>query len=93
MRLNTAIGDDLSSADRPTNILCGLMQFAAERGTDCNAWFAGTGLQPEGISNPDTRISYRQASTVIRRALAALAWAWCWVAARTWATSACSGWR
>lgn len=44
MRLNTAIGDDLSSADRPTNILCGLMQFAAERGTDCNAWFAGTRL-------------------------------------------------
>ncbi len=73
MRLNTAIGDDLSSADRPTNILCGLMQFAAERGTDCNAWFAGTRLQPEEISNPDTRISYRQASTVIRRALAALA--------------------
>ncbi|AUZ56537.1 hypothetical protein B1L07_09540 [Stenotrophomonas acidaminiphila] len=49
------------------------MQFAAERAIDCSAWFAGTRLQPEEISNPDTRISYRQASTVIRRALAALA--------------------
>ncbi len=73
MRLNTAIGDELSTADRPTNILCGLMQFAAERGIDSNGWFVGTRLQPEEISSPDTRMSYRQASTVIRRALAALA--------------------
>ncbi len=34
MRLNTAIGDDLSTADRPTNILCGLMQLAAETGIE-----------------------------------------------------------
>ncbi|KQO02517.1 MULTISPECIES: AraC family transcriptional regulator [Stenotrophomonas] len=72
MRLNTAIGDDLSTADRPTNILCGLMQLAAETGIDCNGWFAGTRLQPEEISNPDTRMSYRQAITVIRRALPSL---------------------
>lgn len=72
MRFNTAIGDRLSVADRPTNILCGLMQLAAERGVDCDDWFAGTRLQPAEISLPDTRMSYRQASTVIRRALLAL---------------------
>ena len=72
MRFKPAGGNRLSIADRPTNILCGLMLLAAEMGVDCNGWFTGTRLQPQEISSPDTRMSYRQASEVIRRALPAL---------------------
>ena len=72
MRFGTASGNDMSTANLPTFILCGLMQLAAERGIDCVSWFAGTCLHPKEISNPDTRMSYRQTITVIRHALSSL---------------------
>ena len=72
MRFKTGSGDRLSIADRPTNILCGLMLLAGELGVDHKPWFAGTRLQAREICDPHTRMSYRQASEVIRRALPCL---------------------
>ena len=72
MRFKPGTGDRLSNADLPTNILCGLILLAGEMGVDCKHWFAGTRLQAQEISDPHTRMSYRQTSEVIRRALSTL---------------------
>ncbi|WP_114241624.1 AraC family transcriptional regulator [Dyella sp. C9] len=51
------------------NVLVHLIQLALVRGLRCEPWFAGTGLAREQLNDPSLRVSYRQASTVIRRAL------------------------
>jgi AraC-like DNA-binding protein len=56
-------------ADIPPNVLLYLSQQAARRGLTCDGWFAGLGLQRSQLIDPSLRVSYRQASTVIRRAL------------------------
>lgn len=63
----------LAAAVIPTNMLCHLMQLARERQIDSAPWFKGLRLDPQEIDDPATRVSYRQASEVVARALSALA--------------------
>jgi len=59
-------------ADNAPNILVQLMELAGQRGIPTRPWFAGLRLSPEQICDPHARVSYRQARTVIVRALQAL---------------------
>lgn len=63
----------LNAAIIPTNMLCHLVQLANERGIDSDAWFKGMRLGVQEIDDPATRVSYRQATEIVARALAALA--------------------
>ena len=55
----------LAAAIIPTNILCTLAQLARERQIDCAPWFKGMRLNPQEINDPATRVSYRQALSLI----------------------------
>ncbi|RDI68054.1 AraC family transcriptional regulator [Nocardia pseudobrasiliensis] len=61
-----------SAAVIPPTILLHLRRLAVERGFDTELWFGGTGVVPEQLDAPETRVSFRQADTVLRRALRAL---------------------
>ena len=63
----------LSAAVIPTNILCHLVQMAHDRRVESASWFKGMRLDPQEIDDPATRVSYRQATEIVARALAALA--------------------
>lgn len=63
----------LAAAIIPTNMLCHLMQMAQERHIESAPWLKGMRLEPQEINDPATRVSYRQASEVVARALSALA--------------------
>ena len=63
----------LSAAIFPTHILCYLVQMAHDRKLECVSWFKGMRLDPQEIDDPATRVSYRQATEIVARALAALA--------------------
>lgn len=65
-------GQRLSVANLPTNMLCSLVLLAGELGVSCEGWFAGMRLNVQEIHDPQARVSYRQASEVIRRALPTL---------------------
>ena len=58
-------------AETPPNVLVHLIQLALARGLRWEPWFAGTGLTREQLNDPTLRVSYRQAHSVIRRALQA----------------------
>lgn len=62
----------IDAAVLPTNILCSLVQLAEERGIDPAGWFAGFALSPGDVCDPSARVSYRQAVTLIRRAIYSL---------------------
>ncbi|GAA0709319.1 AraC family transcriptional regulator [Dokdonella soli] len=61
-----------TTADIPPNVLVHLTELAVARGIACDSWFAGLGLGVAQLTDPTLRVSYRQASIVIRRALRAL---------------------
>ncbi|MGE8289111.1 MAG: AraC family transcriptional regulator [Stenotrophomonas sp.] len=65
-------GDRLAIADVPTNMLCGLLLMGRELGVNSESWLAGLRLSVTQLDDPRTRISYRQAIEVIRRALPTL---------------------
>lgn len=65
-------GNRLSIANLPTNMLCSLVLLAGELGVSCESWFAGMRLNVQEIHDPQARVSYRQASEIIRRALPTL---------------------
>jgi AraC-like DNA-binding protein len=75
MRVTTDPANEarLAAAVIPTNMLCHLVQLAREREMDSTPWFKGMRLDPQEIDDPATRVSYRQASEIVSRALAALA--------------------
>lgn len=60
-----------TAAETPPNVLVHLAQLALSRGLRCDGWFAGSGLTREQLNDPTLRVSYRQARSVIRRALLA----------------------
>lgn len=72
MRWKTGLGNRLSIANLPTNMLCGLVLLAGEFGVKAESWFAGMRLNVQEIHDPQARVSYRQASEIIRRALPTL---------------------
>ncbi|HEX6832026.1 MAG TPA: AraC family transcriptional regulator [Rudaea sp.] len=55
----------------PTTILTVLAQVADDEGIAVEPWLTGLGLTRAQIDDADVRVSYRQASLVIRRALKA----------------------
>src|SRR5574337_1606685 len=58
-----------TAAEFPPNKLLYLCQLADQRGIDSRPWFAGLSLNRSQIADPALRVSYRQASTFVRRAL------------------------
>ena len=66
MRWKTGLGNPLSIANLPTNMLCGLVLLAGEFGVNAESWFAGMRLNVQEIHDPQARVSYRQASEIIR---------------------------
>ncbi|GAB2442122.1 AraC family transcriptional regulator [Nocardia tengchongensis] len=72
--LQQAIVNDptLQEAVIPAGIVMGVLQFAEERGVDPEPWLSGTGLTLGQIDLLETRLSYRQVSTFLHRALRAL---------------------
>ncbi|MDR7069680.1 AraC-like DNA-binding protein [Pseudoxanthomonas japonensis] len=72
MRWKTGLGNRLSIANLPTNMLCGLVLLAGEFGVNAEGWFSGMRLNVQEIHDPQARVSYRQASEIIRRALPTL---------------------
>lgn len=70
----TLANDDsrYTAAEFPSNKLLYLAQLADAEGVDSTPWFAGLALSRAQIADPALRVSYRQASTFIRRALQAL---------------------
>lgn len=54
-----------------TTVLAGLAEFADEQGIVCDGWFVGLRLTRAQMSDPEVRVSYRQASQIVRRALRA----------------------
>ena len=61
-----------TAAEFPSNKLLYLAQLADEGGIDCRPWFAGLALSRAQLADPALRVSYRQASCFVRRALGAL---------------------
>ena len=59
----------LTHATIPPVILTGLLELADQHGIAPERWFSGTGLDRARLEQPRTLVSYRQAVTVIRRAL------------------------
>ncbi|WP_158608376.1 AraC family transcriptional regulator [Stagnimonas aquatica] len=56
----------------PPAVLAAVCTYAESRSLSPERWFAGSGLDASQLSDPDLRVSYRQASVVLRRALQAL---------------------
>lgn len=49
-----------------------MLEIADRHAIVTDTWFAGTGLSRAQLATPDTKVSFRQAATVLRRALRAL---------------------
>jgi AraC-like DNA-binding protein len=62
-----------TAAEFPSNKLLYLVQLADGCGVDSRPWFGGLALNRAQIADPALRVSYRQASLFVHRALAALA--------------------
>ncbi|TQS45064.1 AraC family transcriptional regulator [Cryptosporangium phraense] len=62
----------LSRATIPPAVLTGLLDLADQYEVATSRWFAGTGVDRSRLEQPGTLVSYRQAVTVIRRALKTL---------------------
>ncbi|HEY6794116.1 MAG TPA: AraC family transcriptional regulator ligand-binding domain-containing protein [Kineosporiaceae bacterium] len=59
----------LALATIPPVILTGLLELADSHRIEATRWFSGTGLDRARLEQPGALVSYRQAVTVIRRAL------------------------
>lgn len=59
----------LTAASIATNILSGLCLMAEEQEIACEHWFAGLRLGRAQVDDASVRVSYRQASLILRRAL------------------------
>ena len=59
----------LTAASIATNILSGLCLMAEEQEIACEHWFAGLRLGRAQVDDASVRVSYRQASLIVRRAL------------------------
>ncbi|WP_196223896.1 AraC family transcriptional regulator ligand-binding domain-containing protein [Nocardia seriolae] len=63
---------EFSAANIAPTVLIRLCAVAEERGVDPEQWFLGTGVLPGRLDSPAARVSYRQATTIIRRAVRAM---------------------
>ncbi len=53
----------------PPNVLVHVLGYARQRGVDGTNWFSGLGLTPRQLLDPHVKVSYRQARTILLRAL------------------------
>ncbi|MFJ4654216.1 AraC family transcriptional regulator [Nocardia sp. NPDC088792] len=63
---------EFSAATVPPTILVRLCDVATERGVDTEPWFLGSGVSPTQLDESEARVSYRQATAILRRALRAM---------------------
>jgi AraC-like DNA-binding protein len=67
------IGDPtLEDAVVPPSVVVGILELAEQRGAKTETWVSGTGLTRGQLELPETRLSFRQATLILRRALRAL---------------------
>ncbi|MFI1918091.1 AraC family transcriptional regulator [Nocardia sp. NPDC020380] len=66
------IDPEFSAANIPPTILVRLCDVAAERGVDPEPWFLGTGVSPAQLDAPEARLSFRQETAILGRALRSL---------------------
>ncbi len=71
-RPETADDPSYTAAVIPTNALDCLMQIAEERGANFSAWFNGLALTRAQLNDATVRVSYREASLLIKRAMRGL---------------------
>ncbi|WP_067823356.1 AraC family transcriptional regulator [Nocardia inohanensis] len=50
-------------------VIAAVVGLARQRGLDPNPWFAGTGLTPDHMVLPETRVSFCQSVSILRRAV------------------------
>jgi AraC-like DNA-binding protein len=63
----------LDQAVIPPTVLAGLVDIGRREGLPVESWFSGTGLDPaQTVASATTRVSYRQAAAVLRRAVRAM---------------------
>ncbi|WP_062987143.1 AraC family transcriptional regulator [Nocardia anaemiae] len=62
----------LQEARIPPNVLLGVFDLADHRGVACESWLDGIGLTREQLTLPETRVSFRQATAILQRALRGL---------------------
>lgn len=62
----------LSAANIAPTTLTQLCAFASERGIPFEPWFLRAHVRPEQLDTAEARVSYRQATTIIRHAVRAL---------------------
>lgn len=63
---------EFSAASIAPTVLVRLCAVAAERRVDPEPWFLGTGVVPGQLDISETRVSYRQTMTILRRAVRAM---------------------
>lgn len=63
----------LSAAVIPTAVLAGVVELGQRDGHAVSTWFAGTGVElTDVLTSGSVKVSFRQAATVLRRALRAM---------------------
>ncbi|HET7267343.1 MAG TPA: AraC family transcriptional regulator [Oleiagrimonas sp.] len=75
--MNVAVDVELDHAREtasviPPNVLVHVLVYADECGVDTRAWFSGLGLTRAQMLDPQVKVSYHQARTILLRAIAAL---------------------
>jgi AraC-like DNA-binding protein len=65
--------DPWTQAVIPPSVLLGAVDLGESAGFDVRSWFAGTGADPAALATGgDARVSFQQATTVLRRAVRAM---------------------
>jgi len=59
----------LTEAVIPTSVLAAVIELGDRHGCAIDRWLAGTGLTPHQLVDPHVKASFRQAASVLRRAL------------------------
>jgi len=63
------IEPQLTEAVIPTSVLAAVVELGQQQGCAIDRWLAGTGFTPPQLADPHVKASFRQAATVLRRAL------------------------
>jgi len=53
----------------PTAVLAGVVEIGQQHHRAVETWFSGTGLTTDQLVDPDMRLSFRQITTILKRAL------------------------
>ena len=64
--------DRESAALIPTSVLVNVIDVADRAGLPTERWLAAAGLTAATLNSPETRVSFRQAAIVLRRAVRAM---------------------